>query len=378
MAMGYVAAKYVYDKVTDKGDPPDTSGMNQAAVQQAQISKEQLDWAKQIYAESAPDRAEASARGREMSDLQLEQTRKQIAITDDYNEYNQSTFRPLEKSIVADAQNYDTAERRNAARTDAVADVEANLAVSRGITNRTLERRGVNPASGAYATTQGAMELGGAAAKAGAANTAVKNVELQGYARKMDAAGLGRNLATNQATSAGIALNSGNSAVTNGQVPLNVAGQGAALLNAGYAGAQQGLFGAGQTFGKLAEIDMKANDNSAMLGALGSVAGAYVAKSDVNAKNDIQPVNPDEALEAVEKTPVSNWAYKNGAVPGDTGEKHTGPMAQDVQKNMGEKAGPGGKKIDLVTMNGITMAAIQGLSKKVDKIMAAQGLPMPA
>lgn len=50
-------------------------------------------------------------------------------------------------------------------------------------------------------------------------------------------------------------------------------------------------------------------------------------------------------------------------------------MARDVQKNMGGKVAPKGKKIDLIAMNGVTMAALQGLSKKVDQIAAAAGLP---
>lgn len=49
-------------------------------------------------------------------------------------------------------------------------------------------------------------------------------------------------------------------------------------------------------------------------------------------------------------------------------------MEQDVQRTMGDKVAPKGKKIDLVSMNGITMAAVQGLSQKVDRIMASQGI----
>ena len=61
-------------------------------------------------------------------------------------------------------------------------------------------------------------------------------------------------------------------------------------------------------------------------------------------------------------------------MPGETGAKHTGPMAQDVQRTMGDKVAPKGKKIDLVSMNGITIAAVQGLSQKVDRLMASQGI----
>ena len=96
--------------------------------------------------------------------------------------------------------------------------------------------------------------------------------------------------------------------------------------------------------------------------------------SDITKKQDIDPVDPAQALASVGDTPVSNWAYKQGAVPGDDGGKHTGPMAQDVQRTMGDKVAPKGKKIDLISMNGITMAAVQGLSQKVDRIMASRGI----
>ena len=48
--------------------------------------------------------------------------------------------------------------------------------------------------------------------------------------------------------------------------------------------------------------------------------------------------------------------------------EQTGPMAQDVAATMGEEAAPGGKKINLVAMNGKTMAAVQALDKKVDRL----------
>ena len=83
--------------------------------------------------------------------------------------------------------------------------------------------------------------------------------------------------------------------------------------------------------------------------------------SDVTAKKNFKSVSPQYALNAVTNTPVTKWDYKEGR--GDSGQ-HVGPMAQTVQKNMGNDAGPGGKKIDLVSMNGYNMAAIQGLDQR--------------
>lgn len=368
-------------------DAPDTSGANAAAVQQAALSKEQLDWAKEIYKETAPDRANAIQRANQVSDAQLDAMKDQSALTKDYADYNKNTFRPLEQGIVADATGYDTPERRAAESANAMAGVSSQFDIQRASMARDAAARGVDPSSGNFAASMGSTGVTEAASKASAGNLASKQVETIGQARKMDAANLGRNLASNQATSAGVALNQGNSSVANAQVPGAVTAQGNAMMTSGYAGAQAGLAGAGQTYNGIASIQQKAAENSGMFGALGTMAGQFAgsqagsaliasAFSDVNMKEDIKPVDPDKALKAVESTPVSNWAYKGDTKGDDGGQRHTGPMAQDVQKNMGEKVGPNGKKIDLISMNGIAMAAIQGLSKKIDRVMAAQGIPM--
>lgn len=368
-------------------DAPDMTAMNITAAAQAEMSREQLDWAKQLYAETAPDRAAAAERAAAVSDAQLRSMDTNTALAQDYADYQKGTFRPLEQGIVSDAQAFDTPARREAAAAAASADVEQTLAAQRGASLRDQQRRGVNPSSGAAMAMQGTMDLGAAKLKAGAANAARTQVETIGHARKMDAANLGRNLASNQATSAGLALTAGNNSTSNAQVPLSVAQSGANIMNTGFSGAQQGLAGAASTYGQIANLQQKASaESGAAFGALGSVAGQFAgssagsaliagAFSDVNMKEDIEPVDPDQALQAVEATPVSNWAYKAGTVADDGGQKHTGPMAQDVKRTMGEKVAPNGKKLDLISMNGVAMAAIQGLSRKVDRIAAASGLP---
>ena len=89
-----------------------------------------------------------------------------------------------------------------------------------------------------------------------------------------------------------------------------------------------------------------------------------IISSDVNVKQGIKAINPRDALAAVKKTKIYDWFYKLGK--GDN-KPHTGPMAQDVKKNLGNKAAPDGTKIDLTTMNGVNMAAIQALDEKVSK-----------
>ena len=366
------------------GSEPDTSGMNAAALQQAALSKEQLDWAKQIYAESAPDRAKAIERAGEVSDAQLALMKQSGDISQDYYDYQKGTFRPLEQGIVDDSINFDTAARRDSEAAQAQADIGSAGDAARISLARDLASRGGDVNSGNFTASLANAGVREAAAKAGAGNAARKNVELQGYARKMDAANLGRSLASNQATSAGLALNAGNASAGNAASVGNITAQGNQIMNQGYSGAQSGLAGAAGTYGNLANINARANNNSGAWGALGGVAGQFAgsktgsdligkgltwAMSDKNAKKNIKPVSGQASLAALRKIPVKNWDYKESQ--GD-GKNHTGPMAQDVRKSLGDATAPGGKMIDMISLAGHTVNAIKQLDKRMARLESAK------
>lgn len=351
---------------------PDNSGVNDAARANAQLSREQLEWAKQVYAEQAPDRAAQATRAKAVSDAQLASMAQNDAIAKDYSDYAKSTFRPLEQKMVADAQAYDTPERQNAEAAKAIAGVESQVAKTQEAQQRNMARMGVNPNSGKWGAS---FNLDAAKAKAGAAQAARNQVETQGYARKADAANLGRGLASNQATSAGVALNAGNAANSNMQALGNINAQGNQIMQNGFSGASNSMASAGNLFGTSAQIQNQSNaNNNALWGGIGQAAGALFASSDVRLKTNIRGLKPKAALEAITNTPVSKWKYKEGSKADDGGKEHIGPMAQDVQATMGDEAAPNGTAIDLVSMNGVAMAAIQELSNKVNRLEAAKGL----
>lgn len=349
---------------------PDTSGQNAAALQQAQLSKEQLDWAKQVYAETAPDRAAAAKRATEVSDAQLASMKLNDGISKDYWDYQKDTFRPLEQGIVQSANEYDTTARREAAATEAQADVQSSFDNVAGQTQRSLDRRGVNPSSGAALSSKNQIDMQKAITLAGASNKARKDVELQGYARKMDAANLGRGLSSAQATSAGVALNAGNASAGNAASVGNITAQGNQIVNSGYSGAQAGLSGAASTYGNIARTQASGATSLGDIAALGQAGASLWALSDKKKKKDRKPVKTEIALAAARRMPVESWKYKKGA--GDGG-KHIGPMAQSVQAALGDKAAPGGKKVDLISMVGVTLAAVQELDKKVERMSLSSG-----
>ena len=254
-------------------DTPDQSGINAAALANANLSKESLDWYKQIYAESAPDRAAAAATNQTVSNAQLAALNSNTALSNDYANYQKNTFRPMEQAIVSGAQNYDTQARRDSEAGKAMADVTQGFSNARDQNTRAMSRMGVNPSSGRMQAMGNQTAIAQAAAMAGAAGQARDKVETQGYARRMDAANLGRGLASNQATSAGIALNAGNSAVNNAGQTLAQGNQAAAQMGQGWNTAMSGNSSAGQLYGQSAQM---AGQDSGMMGMLGTVAGGFL------------------------------------------------------------------------------------------------------
>jgi len=264
-------------------DSPDTSGMNQAAADQAALSREQLAWSKQIYAETAPDRAAANKRSGDISDAQLRMMNKQEALTDDYADYQKTTFRPLEKGLVSSAQEYDTEARREAKADQAMGGVQAQGDATMAQQRRNLGRMGVNPSANQSVVAGNQAALNMASQKAAVAMGARDSVETQGYARKMDAANLGRNLSSNQATSAQIATQQGDAAVRNQNSALAAQTSGADIMQAGFTGASNTMNSAGGIYNNIASIDQKAGDNSAAWGAFGTIAGSIFGQPAVGA-----------------------------------------------------------------------------------------------
>jgi hypothetical protein len=89
------------------------------------------------------------------------------------------------------------------------------------------------------------------------ATNARANAEQLGYARKLDAASLGRNLASNASTAYGVSLNasnssnaSGSSALSSAYAPGNTLGAGYGSYNSMMGNAANSYYGAGTQFGR--------------------------------------------------------------------------------------------------------------------------------
>lgn len=88
--------------------------------------------------------------------------------------------------------------------------------------------------------------------------------------------------------------------------------------------------------------------------------GAVNPPSDRNAKENFRTVDAGQVLEKVKALAVTEWNYKEGATA-----RHLGPVAQDFQAALG--LGSEDKHIATVDADGVALAAIQGLNRKLEE-----------
>lgn len=358
---------------------PDTSGMNRAAEANAEVAKEALDFYKGIYASDLkPAQERQAALADRLTNDYLDTSSQQKQFAQDQKAYYESTFKPVEQQMVRDAMDYDSDANIKKVSGEAAANVNQQFSNAIGQRARLASRYGLS--SSTFANQAAGDSRAQALAAAGAKTGAATQTRDKAIALRSGASNFGRNM-PNTASNYFSGANASNAAgFGTGQAAMQNIGQNAAIMGQGFGTAIQGNQSAGGLYGQEAQLQNQANASSnSWMGALGGVAGQFAGSkagstmiagflSDVNAKKDIKPVSDEEALAAVKATPISRWTYKGGM--GDGG-RHIGPMAQDVNRTMGEEAAPGGTSLDPITMNGINMAATSALARKVERLEQA-------
>jgi len=346
----------------------------------AKLGREQFEWYKGEYERTQGQRDAAAALDSQVAQAQLRGMETATRQAEELDQRNKSVFRPLEDKIVADANNFDTEAKREELAGRAITDVNTAFDSARGQSARSLARVGIAPGSGRALSMEGRITTDQALASAGAATKARRDASAEGYARRMDAVGLGKGIVGNQVTMQQVAQNGGAQAVSAAGSGVSVAQSGAGLMGQGFGGAQNGLANQASIYGAMGRFRSTADQqqNAALEQAgYGVGYGLEALKmkgllSDENLKSNTgKPVDTKKALEEVDATQVDDgWTYdeSKGAPAGSGGTERTGPMAQEVQRTMGNKVAPGGKVIDVVSMNGKLMASMQELSKRVKKI----------
>lgn len=249
-----------------------------AAEDERALAREQLDYYKQRDAQSAALQREANAIAGRVANSQIALMNQQRQIAGEYHNRNKTVFWPLEDTIVKDANEFDTPERREAEAGKAVADVGAQIDGERQAMVRNQQRMGVNPNSGNAVAMGNQMSLAAASAKGKAATAARDKIETQGFARKMDAASLGRGLASAQATAASTSTQAGNSAVSAAYAPVTANAQATQMMGNALQDYQNSMSGANRLLisAQQQEASQWGQAASGFASMTGTMAGAYL------------------------------------------------------------------------------------------------------
>lgn len=309
---------------TGSAPKPDPA-MGEAAMMNAQTGREYLNYM------------------RELGDIST------AWAQEDRDRWN-TVFRPLEDQFVAEAANWDTAARRAGRADQAEADVIAGVGAARSAEGRRLSAMGVAPDSGRSIALGQTANLREGLARAGARNTATRQVEAEGDARMASAVNLGNKYSINPATSLGLGGN---------------------LTGEGFQGQMAGYQSQADILGQQHQMQMQSwqarqQQSAALWGGIGSLAGLFLSDE---TKKEGRHAPSKSPLQQVKDMPVEEYRYKDGA--GDSGaQEHIGPMAQDYQKATGRGDG---RMISLPDMVGTTMGAVQELAEKVDSLEESVG-----
>ncbi|HZV69202.1 MAG TPA: tail fiber domain-containing protein [Saprospiraceae bacterium] len=94
--------------------------------------------------------------------------------------------------------------------------------------------------------------------------------------------------------------------------------------------------------------------------------GSWTSVSDRNVKENFRSIDTEDILIRVGDLPLSNWNYKSQS----TDTRHIGPMAQDFYAAF-HLDGVSDTTINTLDIDGINMAAIQGLKVRTDELKKA-------
>jgi len=355
--------------------PQPSAKIGQAADQISDLGTKWLGFSKDQFALSQQRQGELDALIKQVTDRQ-NATAGQASdwATQDRARYD-TTFKPIEDKFISDVANYASPENQAAAAAEAKADVTTAATQARDQAQRQAFGLGIRPDSGRYAGIDRAGELGTALAVAGGQNTARQNLRDKALDLTAQAVNLGQQTKAGALTEANLGLGAGSSAASIASNNKSLADSATGIMDQGFNGAIGAAGGAANIYSNLYGLGLNAwktkedasNANlSGILGAIGTGAGLILSTK--KAKTKKAKVKDGAALDAVDAMPVESWDYKPGM--GDGG-RHVGPYAEDFQSATGKGDG---HTIPVQDAIGVTMRAVQDLSKKVTAIETQLGL----
>ena len=329
--------------------PPDYGPLAQASRESAEImaglGREQLDFARQQYAEMRPFAERIAA--------------SQIAGMDQASEIAGQErayglqFRPAEERLLQQAMEFDTGEARERLAQQAAADAARAFSATQGQTSRGLARMGVMPGSGASMAQMNQNALTAASMRSGAMNQSRTMAQDRSNALLTGASALGRGQVQTTLGAMGLSSQLGTAgqqaAMAPGSQYMQGLAQGSSTVGAGQ---QMQLGGLGnilnsQTSSYNAGLSQPGLD----VGGLMQGGAALYTASDRRLKQDIELVGRDERT----MLPLYEFAYKS-----DPSRRFLGVMADEAEAYMPEavREGEDGYKYVNYAMLGIEMVEV--------------------
>lgn len=200
-----------YKGAKAQGDAVDAQ--RDAADQQNDLARDQFAWNKKVYEEDTRPAAKADAALRtRLADDMLQTSSEQRDFARDQREYYEDTFQPVERQVVTDAMDYDSADKVASRADRAGAEVSQQFANARGQNWRGLARMGINPNSGAFAAMGQRSVTDQALGTAQAKNNSRQTSEDKAIALRAGAANFGRNMPNTSSNFYAGSVNSGSAA----------------------------------------------------------------------------------------------------------------------------------------------------------------------
>lgn len=252
---------------SDAPPPPDLGPLIEVAKKSAdqsfELASKQFEWAKQAYAadKTVTDKvSSALLKSMEFSQANAEKDRARY----------ESIYQPIEDDFVDEANNYDTAARRDLEMGRAQAGVAQQFDAAREAATRELESYGINPSATRYAALDLGARTAQAAASAAAGTNASLQVENTGRDLKRQAIDIGRGYPSqvNQSSAAGGSAGGGATGAALSGTASGASTMGTATQWTGAGNSALGTWGNTVNQGYANQLDAYKAEQSTGLGAI--------------------------------------------------------------------------------------------------------------
>lgn len=214
--------------------------MQENAREELALAREQatklMEYQDKVFASDQ----EAKDFARQVGQTQIDAMKQQMGYAAADRKRWEDVFLPMQDKYIAEANAYDTPERREAEAARASVDIQRQAEAARANSDQRLRSMGLDPSQMRSATLLDTQNTAMAAQQAMAQNSARQNVEDRGRAMRADALNVGSGLPAQALAGYAGATNSGQGALQAGQVGQN-AQLGAIQGGAGLAGTALGF-----------------------------------------------------------------------------------------------------------------------------------------